>query len=187
MEAPGFRFCGIADETPRPGSRRSATSATSVCASSTRSPAIFASAPVVTPSAAPSRATGMRFACQGSAGTGRSSRVASPAITAGARSPRTASVPTAPPSWRGSERTARASSACASTTAINHPAAFSPNVVGDPCWSNVRPAMTLRRWAPASAPSNRATCASSAVSTAAARRDTSASALSTTSWLVAPK
>ncbi|MNQ93279.1 hypothetical protein D3C85_1087380 [compost metagenome] len=93
----GLRLCGIVLEPPRPGPDGSATSPTSVCIIRDKSRAILPSVPVSRPSAVATATSRSRWACQGSAGRSRPSSRANCAATAGALSPRLASVPAAPP------------------------------------------------------------------------------------------
>ena len=65
----GLRLCGIVDETPCPEPAASATSPTSVWASSVMSRPIFPQAPASAASAAPSSATRTRLVCHGSVGS----------------------------------------------------------------------------------------------------------------------
>ena len=81
--ATGLCFCGRVDEPPRPGTP-SATSPTSVWASSTMSRAGFASAPAATPSAPASSPIRVRSVCQGRTGACRPS---SRAIASATRRP----------------------------------------------------------------------------------------------------
>ena len=103
----------------------------------------------------------------------------------GPAAPRAASVPPAPPSCAGSATAA--SLRRASTTATSQPAAFSPNVVGTACWSSVRAAIGVARCASASSAQAAATPSSSSRIKVRASRATSIAAVSTMSWLVAPK
>ena len=61
----GLRFCGIVDEPPRPGALGSATSPTSVCASSARSRASLPSPAVRMPSAVAHSQSASRCVCHG--------------------------------------------------------------------------------------------------------------------------
>ena len=67
----GLRFCGIAEEPPRPSAAGSNTSAISVCISSETSRAILPRVPVSKPQKAPTSVTRSRSACQGRSGTPR--------------------------------------------------------------------------------------------------------------------
>ena len=67
----GFRFCGIAEDCPRPTAAGSATSAISVRDRTSTSAANLPSAPPTKLSTAARSAIGVRTACQGSAGRAR--------------------------------------------------------------------------------------------------------------------
>ena len=136
-------------------------------------------------SAAPSSATRPRAVCHGSSGAPRPSCAASAATTRGPSSPSAASVPAAPPSC--TSKRARASPARASSVASSQPAALSPNVTGRACCSSVRPAIGVPACSRASPAQARATPSSSSVTSESARRATSIAAVSSTSWLVAPR
>ena len=105
----GFCLCGIADEPPRPPPLASATSPTSVCASSTMSSATFSTAPAaIAERARRAPPTGRAVAVPGQR------RLVEPELAREARrarraraSPSAASVPAAPPSCAG-EPAARA-------------------------------------------------------------------------------
>ena len=133
--AAGFRLCGIDDEPPPAASE---TSPTSVCASRTTSRPTFAHAAAAASSAAPSSATGPRWTCHGTTGSGQARarrRTATSAPDRASRPARRAAPAARPP------RVAAASS----TSATSQPAAFSPKVVGAACWSSVRAAIGVER------------------------------------------
>ena len=75
----------------------------------------------------------------------------------------------------------------ASTTAVSQPAALRPNVVGTACCRSVRATISVSRCSRASAAAAAATRSASASTSASARRETSIAAVSTMSWLVAPR
>ncbi len=104
------------------------------------------------------------------------------------RPPSEARVPTAPPNWiaRRSSRTA-ASRTAASSSPPSQPAARRPKVIGSACWSRVRPAARSPRWRSASAAAASPAASRSASNGSSARFATSIAAVSTTSWLVAPR
>ena len=103
-------------------------------------------------------------------------------------SPKPASVPAAPPSCAASRSRETCSSRTrASTIAVSQPAALRPNVVGTACCRSVRATISVSRCSLASAAAAAATSSASASTSASARRETSIAAVSTMSWLVAPR
>ncbi len=76
MASTGLRFCGIAEDTPRPPAAGSATSATSVRDIPWTSRANLPSTPVTALSAQPMSHSGIRRLCQGAAGSARPSSAA---------------------------------------------------------------------------------------------------------------
>ena len=145
------------------------------------------STPAAVPSAQASSAMRTRSVCQGSTGSASPSSAASRRTTSGPAPWSAASVPAAPPSWtaRRPSRTLE-SPARASSTATVQPAARRPNVVGSACWSRVRATARVSRCASARAAQPSATAARSPSTAPSACRASSISAVSTTSWLVAP-
>ncbi len=77
----GLRFCGMAEDAPRPAAVGSATSPSSVLDMVCTSSANLPSAPVTRVSTEPSSATGVRRVCQGSTGSARPSASANGAIS----------------------------------------------------------------------------------------------------------
>ena len=135
---------------------------------------------------APRRASGS-CATGASAPEGRA-RVRRASSSATPPSPKPASVPAAPPSCAASRsRETCSSRARASTTAVSQPAALRPNVVGTACCRSVRATIGVSRCSRASAAAAAATRSASASTSASARRETSIAAVSTMSWLVAPR
>ena len=187
-EPTGLRLCGIADEPPRPPSAASATSPTSVCASSTMSSATFST-----------RAGGdrQRRAELGDAARGRRATAAAARRARAAR--RSAPATAGPrrrarPACRPRRRAAPASGSSrsrsrASATPASQPAALSPKVVGSACCSSVRPAIgvaaVLVGQPRAGAPRPRR--ARRAISTERARARPASPRVSRMSWLVAPR
>ena len=131
------------------------------------------------PSAAAIRAGRSRTVCQGTSGAVSWRRSARRAATSRPRSPRLASVPTAPPNCTASSRSRTArSSASAPSRPDSQPAALSPKVTGIACWSSVRPGTIASRWRRASAAHASAAAARSADHPSSARRQTSIIAVS---------
>ena len=128
-----------------------------------------------------------RSVCQGSTGTARPSSSASSAATRWPASPSEASVPAAPPNWTASRGPRESSPARPSSTLVSQPAATRPKVTGTACWSSVLPIMIEPRCAAASPPAASAARARSARMTSMARLASSIAAVSTMSWLVAPR
>ncbi len=129
-----------------------------------------------------------RSVCQGSTGRARPSSSASSATTRGPSSPSEARVPAAPPNCTASrcELTA-ARPARASSRLVSQPAATRPKVTGTACWSSVRPIMIVDRCASASPAAAAAAWPRSASITSMARLASSIAAVSTMSWLAAPR
>ncbi len=129
-----------------------------------------------------------RSVCQGSTGRARPSSSASSATTRGPSSPSGARVPAAPPNCTASrcELTATRPSR-ASSRLVSQPAAIRPKVTGTACWSSVRPIMIVDRCVSASPATAAAAWARSASTTSMARLASSIAAVSTMSWLVAPR
>ena len=75
----------------------------------------------------------------------------------------------------------------ASSRLVSQPAATRPKVTGTACWSSVRPIMIEDRCASASPAAASAASARSASMTSMARLASSIAAVSTMSWLVAPR
>ena len=176
------------------GSRRPAelaepslTSPTSDWASKVTSLAILPSAAATRASAAPRSRIRSRSVCQGSTGTARPSSVASSAATRWPASPSEASVPAAPPNCTASRDPTAASPSRASSTLVSQPAATRPKVTGTACWRSVRPIMIEDRCVAASPAAASAARARSACMTSMARLASSIAAVSTMSWLVAPR
>ena len=197
IAATGLCLCGIADEPPRRGEAASRgpgspppslTSAISDWASKVTSRAIFPSAAVTLPSAVARSMIRSRSVCQGSTGRARPSSSASSATTRGPSSPSEARVPAAPPNCTASRRELTAARpARASSMLVSQPAATRPKVTGTACWSSVRPIMIVDRCASASPATAAAAWARSASTTSMTRLASSMTAVSTMSWLVAPR
>ncbi len=81
VDSTGLRFCGIADDAPRPSAAGSVTSPISVRDNVCTSTANFPSAPVTKLSTAPRSAIGVRTVCHGSTGSARPSSSANGAIS----------------------------------------------------------------------------------------------------------
>ena len=102
--------------------------------------------------------------------------------------PNAASVPPGPPSCTANRcRRASRRALPTSITATSHPAALRPKVVGEACCSRVRAAMRVDRCCSARAAAAADRRATSPRTRSITRRNTSISAVSSTSWLVAPK
>ena len=183
----GLRFCGIAEETPRPAAAGSRSSAISGRQASRMSTAILPSASVSPVSASPSSVTGPRCTCHGKTGADSPSRCARASPIFSPSSPNDASVPPAPPHCSGSRSRTSASRRVAPSTPCSHPAAFTPKVVGTLCWVRVRATMRVPRCSSASAAS--AVGDGSRVGEDALEHAPAMSmrALSRMSWLVAPR
>ena len=180
----GLAFCGMVDEPP-PGS---ASSAISVWASRMTSWAILPREPATRASQPPNSMTASRWACQGVGATARSRISAIAASTAGPSGPRADRVPAAPPkdstASRGSISSRRSRWRI---SGARQPAALRPKVVGVACWPQVRPAMTVLRWASARARNRSARPVRRSARMRPTWRSCSTKAVSTMSWVVAPQ
>ena len=150
--------------------------------------AILPSEPASTPHEHINAASRSRWACQGASGQARPSSCARALAISNPRSPKAASVPLAPPNCRikASPKALlrRLRLRCRDP---NHPAALSPNVIGGPPCRSVRPSITVGAYWSARRRAASSARAISVSSTAWARLSTSTSAVSATSWLVAPQ
>ena len=187
-ESTGLRLCGMVEEPPRPGACGSNASPISVCIISDTSRAIFPSEPTSSPSSVANSATRSRWVCHGESGNSNFSSSASAAATAMPLSPSAAKLPAAPPNCSARTRgfNCRNRTRCRSM-ALNQPATLRPKVTGSACCINVRPAITVRFCASASAASDPASRAVSASNSASAARSCNTSAVSIVSWLVVPQ
>ena len=144
IAATGLRLCGIEEEPPGAASR---TSPTSVCASSTTSPAGFA----IAPQAMPER--GGELADPGALGVPRQHGLGEPELARRSApappAPRPSSVPAGPPSCAAGRNGVEPRRRPRRAPRIQ-PAALSPNVVGTACWSSVRPIIGVARCSRAS-------------------------------------
>ena len=182
----GLRLCGIVDEPP---ASPSAASPTSVCASSCTSSAIFAAHAGSRPE------RGAELGDAAPVGVPREGRNGQPELARvgleHGNPPVAEPRERAPPRRRAVPRAVRdgrgRAHARAPTTATSQPAAFRPNVVGTACWRSVRAAIGVERCSRASVAQAAATRSASPRIVPSAARATSIAAVSTTSWLVAPR
>ena len=189
---PPSRGCACAAVTtsaPRPAAQGSNASLTSVCISRETSRATFPA----TPAASASAAGNLNHAgAVGVPGQHRyleaefgGQRLHDGGGRAAPTPPACRPVPrVAPPGGGGGPRSRTSPT---STTATNHPAAFRPKVVGEACCSRVRAAMGVDRYRSARVAAAAASRARSSSTRSSTRRSTSIRAVSSTSWLVAPK
>ena len=197
VENTGLCFCGMAEDTPRPGACSSVTSPISVRVSTRTSAASLPSAPVVTIRLAATSARGVRTPCQGRAGSASPRRRAtnagrrSVAPTGSAVSSAywwyAASVPAAPPSETGSAARVRRTRSTASSTRCSQVAAFSPKVTGTACWVRVRPAIGVSRCRSACPARLSAHDSRSFAMRSSVAAHSNISAVSRMSWLVLPR
>ena len=127
----GLCFCGMAEETPRPGTDGSASSANSGLDSSSTFSAIVPSASDSPARLSPNLVMGARWFCHGTAGIARPRESAmrwasSSPVPLAPNTANDASVPPAPPHCTGSS--ARDSARAEPTRPCSQPAAFTPNV-----------------------------------------------------------
>ncbi len=188
MAETGLRLCGMADDPPRPAPDGSASSATSPCAISDRSVAIFDRLPVQTATSQPRRSHSSRWVCQGAGGSASFRSSAMRRATAAPASPMTLSVPTAPPSCSASARPATWRSCSRERTiGASQLAHFRPKLVTTAGCSSVRASTGVAACCSARSSRCPASASSSASSSASAWRVASTMAVSITSWLVLPR
>ena len=186
--ATGLCLCGIVDEPPRPSSMASETSPTSACINNATSLPNFESVPVRMASTCTIAVRLSRCVCHGSEGSARSRLRARPVETEPPTDPRDAKVPTAPPNCNTSVRTASALIRSRSRrNAARIPANFSPSVVGGPDCSQVLPCITASLCFLTCSSSAESNLPIAASSNCKAFLICSTSAVSRTSWLVAPR